>query len=82
MPPRRNHSEELGRQLRKVRQLRGRDQQAVADEIGIHGSTLSRIEKGTTLNDALSVFTRLARALNVEICISSERTRVLDEIAG
>lgn len=64
-------NEELGENIRKIRDLKGFSQQNLADEIGTDQKTISRIEKGS-LSPKFETLVAITKALNVKL------TAVLD----
>ena len=59
-------NQELGENIRKVRELKGFSQQNLADEIKVDQKTVSRIEKGQ-LSPRFELLVAIANALSVKI---------------
>ena len=55
----------LGERISYARQIRGLTLEAVAQEVGVHKSTIQRYEKGGYTNPKLPVIESIARALFV-----------------
>ncbi|HTO37195.1 MAG TPA: helix-turn-helix transcriptional regulator [Brumimicrobium sp.] len=59
-------NQELGENIRKIRELKGFSQQNLADEIGVDQKTVSRIEKGT-LSPKFELLVKIAKTLAVNM---------------
>jgi transcriptional regulator with XRE-family HTH domain len=59
-------NEELGENIRKIRDLKGFTQQNLADEIGMDQKTISRIEKGT-LSPKFETLVAITKALHIKL---------------
>ena len=59
------NSSVLGERISCARQIRGLTLEAVAQEVGVHKSTIQRYEKGEYANPKLPVIESIARALSV-----------------
>lgn len=59
-------NEELGENIRKIRDLKGFSQQNLADAIGVDQKTISRIEKGA-LSPKFETLVSITKALQVKL---------------
>ncbi|HRO74687.1 MAG TPA: helix-turn-helix transcriptional regulator [Crocinitomicaceae bacterium] len=59
-------NQELGDNVRKIRELKGFSQQNLADEIGVDQKTVSRIEQGA-LSPRFDLVVSIARAFNIKL---------------
>jgi transcriptional regulator with XRE-family HTH domain len=59
-------NQELGENIRKIRELKGFSQQNLADEINVDQKTISRIEKGE-LSPKFEVIVGIAKVLSVSL---------------
>lgn len=59
-------NQELGENIRKIRELKGFSQQNLADETGVDQKTISRIEKGT-LSPKFDLLVKIAKTLAVNM---------------
>jgi len=59
-------NQELGDNIRKIRELKGFSQQNLADEIGVDQKTISRIEQGA-LSPRFDLVVSIAKALNIKL---------------
>jgi transcriptional regulator with XRE-family HTH domain len=59
-------NQELGENIRKIRELKGFSQQNLADEITMDQKTISRIEKGD-LSPKFDTLVAIAKALSVNL---------------
>ena len=59
-------NQELGENIRKIRELKGFSQQNLADEINMDQKTISRIEKGD-LSPKFETLVAIAKALSVNL---------------
>ncbi len=59
-------NQELGENIRKIRELKGFSQQNLADEIKVDQKTISRIEKGE-LSPKFETLVSVAKALSVSL---------------
>lgn len=59
-------NQELGENIRKIRELKGFTQQNLADEIGVDQKTISRIEKGD-LSPKFEMIVKITKSLSVNL---------------
>jgi transcriptional regulator with XRE-family HTH domain len=59
-----NVKERLARNLRASRRKTGLSQEAFADEVGVHRTYMSGIERGTR-NPSITIIDKIAKALGV-----------------
>jgi transcriptional regulator with XRE-family HTH domain len=59
-------NQELGENIRKIRELKGFSQQNLADEINVDQKTISRIEKGE-LSPKFETLVAISKALSVSL---------------
>lgn len=58
-------AEQTGKRIQKIRKKRGFTQEEAADRVGIHVSTLGRIERGES-NPPIQTIGKIAYALGVK----------------
>lgn len=59
-------NEKLGKRIRKVRKDRRITQEELADRVGLHYTTVSRIERGIS-NPPVQTVNKIAKALRVDM---------------
>lgn len=59
-------NQELGENIRKIRELKGFSQQNLADEIGVDQKTVSRIEKGT-LSPKFELLVKISKTMSINL---------------
>lgn len=59
-------NEKLGKRIRKFRKERGMSQEDLADKVGLHYTTISRIERGIS-NSPVQTVEKIAKTLKVSL---------------
>lgn len=59
-------NEKLGKRIRRARKDRGITQEELADRVGLHYTTISRIERGIS-NPPVQTINKIARTLRVDM---------------
>ena len=59
-------NEKLGKRIRKARRDKKMSQEELADRVGLHYTTISRIEKGIS-NPPVQTIDKISKALKVQL---------------
>ncbi len=59
-------NEKLGKRIRKARKERKMSQEELADRVGLHYTTISRIERGIS-NPPIQTINKIAKTLRVDM---------------
>lgn len=59
-------NEKLGKRVRKARKDRKMSQEELADRVGLHYTTISRIERGIS-NPPVQTVNKIAKALKIDM---------------
>lgn len=59
-------NEKLGKKIRRARKNKGISQEELADRVGLHYTTISRIERGVS-NPPVETVNKISKALRVSL---------------